>query len=257
MIPDNSFDLNAFAQTLAGFPVAERAGRVEAEVQRVRAMTVRDAARRFDGQMYVQHLERLGRALSGHDVGGELTPSERPVHALLLGCAPQAVAAAAALESSAPSTATPPPAPSRQSTPPDSPAAPAMAVAAVETTSVEAASELSGAERRTSRRIQMKTRVRIRRDSDNVCEVLEPVNVSRGGLGFQSCKRFALHETVWATMHYQPGSDGIPAKSASRLAGRSKALALDAAAEIETKSIIVRAAAMANSIEFSYGLKFL
>ena len=80
----------------------------------------------------------------------------------------------------------------------------------------------------------MKTRVRIRRDSDNVSEILEPVNLSRGGISFKSCKRFALHETVWVTMHYQPQST-----------------------EMETKSIIVRAAPMKNSTEFSYGLKFL
>jgi hypothetical protein len=80
----------------------------------------------------------------------------------------------------------------------------------------------------------MKTRVRIRRDSDNVSEILEPVNLSRGGVGFQSCKRFALHETVWVTMHYQPE-----------------------ATDMETKSIIVRAAPIAHSTEFSYGLKFL
>jgi len=141
----------------------------------------------------------------------------------------------------------------------------------VKTTEVETASktsEPSGAERRTSRRIQMKTRVRIRRDSDNASEVLEPVNVSRGGLGFESCRRFALHETLWVTMHYQPGSGDTQARSASRFAGKSKALALDAAgkskalaldvaAEMETKSIIVRAAAMANNTDFSYGLKFL
>src|SRR5208282_1186703 len=123
MTPDDSFDLNAFSQTLAGHPAAERAALVDAEVQRVRAMTVRDAGKRFDGQMYVKHLERLGGALGGHDVGGELAPSERPIHALLLGGAAQAVAAAAALEPSAPPTAPPPPEPSRQSAPFDSPAA--------------------------------------------------------------------------------------------------------------------------------------
>jgi hypothetical protein len=222
MIQHDSFDLNAFAQALTGHPAAERAGRVQAEVQRVRGITVRDAGKRFNQQMYVTRLERLGRALGGHDVGGELTPSERPIHTLLLAdkVVPAEVAAAAVV-------APPPPTPPTVVAPPPAPA-PAAAPAPGE------GSEPSGAERRISRRIQMKTRVRIRRDSDNVTEVLEPLNLSRGGVGFHSCKRFALHETVWVTMHYQPNST-----------------------EMETKSIIVRAAPLANSTEFSYGLKFL
>jgi hypothetical protein len=80
----------------------------------------------------------------------------------------------------------------------------------------------------------MKTRVRIRRESDNVSEILEPLNLSRGGVGFQSCKRFALHEIVWVIMHYRPEST-----------------------DMETKSMIVRAAPIPHSTEFSYGLKFL
>jgi hypothetical protein len=194
-------------------------------------MTVRDAGRRFQQQMYVKALERLGRALGGHEVGGALSPSERPIHAMLLAVAPETMAATAAAA-----------APSRRSAPPDSPA-----VAHAET--VAEAPVLSGPERRTSRRIQMKTRVRIRRDaerdSESVAEVLEPLNLSRGGVGFQSSKRFALHETVWVTMHYQPGS------------AESKALAADGAAEMETKAIIVRAAPLADGAEFSYGLRFL
>jgi hypothetical protein len=228
MNPDDGFNLNAFAQSLTAHPPAERAARVAAEVQRVRTMTVRDSAKRFSQQMYGKALERLGRALGGHDVGGELSPSERPAHALLLSVAPAAV------------EAVPPPPP---------PAAPPLAAPpVVETAAATAAApapEPSGPERRTSRRIQMKTRVRIRRDSDNVSEVLEPINLSRGGVGFQSCKRYALHETVWVTMHYQPDNLG------------AKGHALDGAAEMETKSIIVRAAPIPQSTEFSYGLKFL
>jgi hypothetical protein len=211
MTPDDSFDLNAFAQTLATHRPAERAARVEAEIQRARALTVRDSSKRFSQQMYGKSLERLGRALVGHDVGGELTPSERPIHALLLNATPAVVEAA-------PSPPKPVP----------------VVVEAAAAVPAPPPPEPSGPERRVSRRIQMKTRVRIRRESDNVSEILEPLNLSRGGVGFQSCKRFALHETVWVTMHYQPDTT-----------------------EMETKSIIVRAAPIRNSTEFSYGLKFL
>ena len=219
MTQDDSFDLSAFSQALAGHSLAERAGLVNAEVQRVRAMTVRDAGKRFNQQMYTKALERLGRALNGHDVGGELTPSERPIHALVVSATPPAVAAVAAAPAPVASPQRPAPAIPE-------PLAPAETAAEVP--------ELSGPERRTSRRIQMKTKVRIRRASDNVAEILEPINISRGGVGFQSCKRFALHETVWVIMHYRPDST-----------------------DMETKSIIVRAASMANRTEFSYGLKFL
>jgi hypothetical protein len=220
MTQDDSFDLSVFSQALAGQPAAERAGLVNAEVQRIRALTVRDAGKRFNQQMYTKALERLGRALNGQDVGGELTPSERPIHALLVGAAvPLAVAAV---------TAAPAPVALPQPPVPAIPEPPALVSAAA------AVPELSGPERRTSRRIQMKTKVRIRRDADNVAEILEPLNISRGGVGFHSCKRFALHETVWVVMHYRPDST-----------------------DMETKSIIVRAASVANSTEFSYGLKFL
>ncbi len=221
MTPDDSFDLDAFAEALAKFPAEERASRVDKEVQRVRALTVRDAGKRFNQQMHVTRLERLGRALSGHDVGGELTKSERASHALLLG-APQAV-------ESAPKAATP------QAATPKAAKSQAAAPKAATPPASDEAPEPSGAERRVSRRIQMKTRFRIRRDSDSVADVLEPLNVSRGGVGFQSSKRFTLHETVWVTMHYQPGSAG----------------------EMETKSIIVRAAPLSNGSDVSYGVKFL
>jgi hypothetical protein len=217
MTQDDSFDLSAFSQALAGHPVAARAGLVNAEVQRVRAMTVRDAGKRFNQQMYTKALERLGRALNGHDVGGELTPSERPIHALVVSAAPPAMAAVA-----------PAPVASPQPPVPAIPEPPAPAETAAEVP------ELAGPERRTSRRIQMKTKVRIRRDSDNVAEILEPLNISRGGVGFLSCKRFALHETVWVIMHYRSDST-----------------------DMEMKSMIVRAASVANSTDFSYGLKFL
>ena len=97
-----------------------------------------------------------------------------------------------------------------------------------------AAPSPEGQDRREARRISMKTRVRIRRDSGSAVEVLEPLNVSRGGIGFQSAQQYALHEVVWVTLHYQPGTE-----------------------ELETRSMIVRAVPLPESGFFSYGVKFL
>ncbi len=91
-----------------------------------------------------------------------------------------------------------------------------------------------GRDRRETRRISVKTRARIRQDSGPVVEVLEPVNVSRVGLGFQSAQQYALHEVVWVTLHYQPGAE-----------------------KLETRSMIVRTVPLPESGLFSYGVKFL
>ena len=80
----------------------------------------------------------------------------------------------------------------------------------------------------------MKTRVRIRREPGPTTEVLEPLDLSKGGISFQSPKRFALHEIIWVSMHYQPGFSTIAVRSQ-----------------------IVRAAPIPQSAEFSYGVKFL
>jgi type IV secretory pathway VirB10-like protein len=214
---EETFELNDFARRLAETAEAARGNLLAGELGRVRQVVVRDSTKRFAQQMYVTKLERLARALRGEDVSKELTPSERQVYARLFP-APE--------PSRAPAPLPPPPPPPAPPPPPPPPAA-----AAEEPVLPK---ELSGKERRTSRRIQMKTRARIRRESDNLSEILEPANVSRGGIGFLSPKRFALHEIVWVTMHYQ----GDPT-------------------EMETRSIIVRAAPMAASPDFSYGVKFL
>ncbi|GEM_PF-4666559 len=219
MSPDDSFDLGAFAGTLAA-AADDRAAKVESEIARVRGLTVRDAGKRFNQQKYLQGLEKLSRALKGEDVSAGLQPSERAIH-LSLFASPAAAAAPAPVAAAAPAPVPPAPVPEVKGI------AEAEAVAPVE-------APISGPERRTSRRIQMKTRARIRRESDNVCEVIDPVNLSRGGLGFRSSKRYALHETVFVTMHYRPEST-----------------------DMETKSIIVRAAPLSQSTEFSYGVKFL
>ena len=220
MAQEETFELNDFARRLGDAPEAARGDLLSSELGRVRQVVVRDAAKRFAQQMYITKLERLARALHGEDVSKELAPSERQVYLRLFPAAPVAAAPAAAapaeIPKPAPGPAPPPPGPVAAE--PPTPRVP----------------EPSGKERRTSRRIQMKTRARLRRESDNVSEILEPSNVSRGGIGFQSPKRFALHEIIWVTMHYRPDST-----------------------EMETKAIIVRAAPIALCPDFSYGVKFL
>ena len=203
MAQEEIFELDDFARRLSDAPETARGDLLSSELGRVRQLVVRDAAKRFAQQMYITKLERLSGALRGEDVSKELTPSERQVYVRLF---------PAALGEAAPP---PPPAPEPSSPEPGG-------------------SEPSGKERRTLRRIWMKTRARVRRESDNVSAIMEPDNVSRGGIGFHSPKRFVLHEIIWVTMHYQPDSTGM-----------------------ETKAIIVRSAPLAASPDFSYGVKFL
>lgn len=203
------FDFNDFVASLKDAMAEEQAGRVKEELGRMAQMIVREPGRRFQKQIYVQRLERLQRFLRGEDVSRELTPSEQQAYWIL--GALQAGTRAAAVAHDAQVTAAP--APDEQP----------MAV-----------EPPTGMERRQSRRIFMRTRVRIRRDPGGQVELIDPINVSRGGIGFDSDLRYTLHETVWATMHYQPGTS-----------------------EMETRALIVRAAPLPDGKNFSYGLKFL
>jgi len=69
-------------------------------------------------------------------------------------------------------------------------------------------------ERRASKRIFIKTRARIRRASS--AEIVEPINVSRGGICFQSRASYELDEVVWVAMHYRDG-DSHPMETTSRV----------------------------------------
>ena len=80
----------------------------------------------------------------------------------------------------------------------------------------------------------MKTKARVRLDKSEKFEVVEPINVSRGGLGFQGPPTYALHDIVWVTMHYMPGTT-----------------------EMEARSMVVRAAKLAGQDACSYGIRFL
>ena len=56
-------------------------------------------------------------------------------------------------------------------------------------------------DRRTTRRIRVRTRARIRRP--DLVEILEPINVSRRGLCFESDYSYELNSMVWVALHYQ------------------------------------------------------
>jgi len=68
--------------------------------------------------------------------------------------------------------------------------------------------EINWAEKRGSRRIQMKTRARIRRP-DNRIEIVAPVNVSRGGIAFETAQQYALDELVQVALHYREGEEAL------------------------------------------------
>ncbi len=103
----------------------------------------------------------------------------------------------------------PPSAPRPASAPP--PGAPGKAAARPAAQAPAAPPPLpSGAERRTSRRIHMKTDARIRRSSGGT-EVLVPVNVSRGGIAFQSRAYYELEEVVHVALHYRKGAEPMEA----------------------------------------------
>lgn len=206
---EEHFDITQLIAELAEKPADFHRQLLSKELGRVRGMTVRDAGRRFKQQMYISRMERLMRYLNGENVTQELTPSERSAYGLL-GRGWATAASAAAVEA-------PAPAPARRAPEPEPEPEPEPAAK-------------TGAERRTSRRIQMKTKIRVR--YGKAMELIEPINVSKGGVGFESDRTYPLHEIVFVTMHYQPGTD-----------------------QMETRSIIVRAAPKEEVT--SYGVKFL
>jgi hypothetical protein len=67
---------------------------------------------------------------------------------------------------------------------------------------------INWAEKRTSRRIQMKTRARVRR-TNNKTEVVAPLNVSRGGIAFESVQQYDLDERIQVAMHYREGEQPL------------------------------------------------
>jgi hypothetical protein len=68
--------------------------------------------------------------------------------------------------------------------------------------------EINWAERRSSRRIQMKTRARVRRP-DNRSEIVAPLNVSRGGIAFESAQQYLLDDRIQVALHYREGEQPL------------------------------------------------
>ena len=205
------FAFSTFVPSLRGLSQEDQRTRVREEVKRISELVVREPSRIFQQQLYLQRLKRLSRFLTGEEVASELTPSEAQAYTLLTDSASQSARTAAPV------------------------AAPSAPVPRAEE-GVDPALE-GGKEHRRSRRIGMKTRVRIRRESGSETEVLEPVNVSRGGVSFESTRQYDLHEIVWVQMHYDPN--------------------LPDGGGMETRSLIVRAVPLPRWDAFSYGVKFL
>ena len=97
--------------------------------------------------------------------------------------------------------------------PPPAPAAPAPVPQPEAAPAAEAAPPISWADRRGSRRIQLRTRARIRRAASS--EIVAPINVSRGGICFESRAAYELDEVIWVTMHYREGEQ--PMETTSRI----------------------------------------
>lgn len=113
---------------------------------------------------------------------------------------------------------------------PPAPAPPAPTAVPPAAPQPAAAPEISWMDRRSSRRIQLRTRARVRRASSS--EIVQPVNVSRGGICFESRAAYELDEVVWVAMHYREGGEAM-----------------------ETPSRIVRITRMENT-GFNYGVRF-
>ena len=87
-------------------------------------------------------------------------------------------------------------------------------------------------DRRTTRRIHVRTRARIRRP--DLVEILEPINVSRRGLCFESDYSYELNSMVWVALHYQEDMPDI----------------------LETPSRVVRIIPRENGAPVRYGVHF-
>lgn len=187
-----SFDFQTFVEAIRKLGAELQAQAAHEEFERVAGMVVREPSWKFRQQVYLKRLERLGKFLRGEDVSAELTPSETEAYALLRPAAASAPPQSGTPVTPAAGSRVPPPASVSAARPGPAPAAHAKAAPA-------------GAERRSSTRIKMRTRVRIRRVSDDSVEVLEPANVSKGGLSFRTARDYAMKEALLVNMHYQPG----------------------------------------------------
>jgi hypothetical protein len=91
---------------------------------------------------------------------------------------------------------------------------------------------ISWEDRRSSRRVHVKTRARIRHPRSS--EVIQPVDVSRKGLCFESDTLYELNSRVWVALHYRHDDVDL----------------------METPSRIVRVSVSGSGNAHSYGVKF-
>lgn len=184
-----TFDFLAFAQSIRSLSGDSQLQRLGEELNRVQNLVVREPSWKFRQQIYVKRLGRLARFVRGEDVASELTPSEAEAYSVLALKPPEQTFAVPVQPLS--TAAAPPPAASTPA-PAARPAAPAS-------------SGKKGAERRRSARIKMSTKARVRRESGAGFEVLEPGNVSKGGISFRSAQSYKFEERLLVTMHYRAG----------------------------------------------------
>jgi hypothetical protein len=59
----------------------------------------------------------------------------------------------------------------------------------------------------------LRTRARIRRAASS--EIVAPINVSRGGIAFESRAAYELDEVIWVAMHFREGEQ--PMETPSRI----------------------------------------
>jgi len=97
--------------------------------------------------------------------------------------------------------------------PPAAAAAPVPVPQPVAEPAAEVPPPISWADRRESRRIQLRTRARIRRAASS--EIVAPINVSRGGICFESRAAYELDEVIWVAMHFREGEQ--PMETPSRI----------------------------------------
>jgi len=97
--------------------------------------------------------------------------------------------------------------------PPAAAAAPVPVPQPVAAPAAEVPPPISWADRRGSRRISLRTRARIRRAASS--EIVAPINVSRGGICFESRAACELDEVIWVAMHFREGEQ--PMETPSRI----------------------------------------
>ena len=82
-----SFNFLEFVSSLKDLAVGDQRLRVQQELDRTRALEVREPSWQFQQQIYIRHLERLLHCFEGQQVASDLTPSEKRAYTLLTGSA--------------------------------------------------------------------------------------------------------------------------------------------------------------------------